>query len=118
MDFQKRVTDWMSVCFSPDITLDVNERMYRFLEEALELAQASGCSPEDARELVEYVFRRPIGEAKLEAGGALVTLAGLCAASGIDMLAAGEEELARNWERLEIIRAKRAQRRSHSPLPL
>lgn len=117
MDFQDRVKDWMNACFPADATSDVGERLHRFLEEALELAQASGGSREDAIALVDYVFSRPAGQARLEAGGVMVTLAGLCSASGLDMMEAGETELARNWDRIEIIRAKRAGRPGNSPLP-
>jgi hypothetical protein len=117
MDFQDRVNDWMTACFSVDAISDVPERLHRFLEEALELAQASGGSREDAIALVDYVFSRPPGKASLEAGGVMVTLAGLCSASGLDMFDAGEAELARNWDRIGIIRAKRAARPANSPLP-
>lgn len=67
--------------------------------------------------LVDYVFSRPAGEPGLEAGGVMVTLAGLCTASGIDMQRAGEDELSRNWNRIDAIRAKRAARPANSPLP-
>jgi hypothetical protein len=47
----------------------------------------------------------------------MVTLAGLCNAFGIDMDAAGDRELARNWERIHVIRQKRAAKPHRSPLP-
>ncbi|SFZ81799.1 hypothetical protein SAMN02983003_0698 [Devosia enhydra] len=117
MDFQDRVKDWMVACFDTGATFDVQERLHRFLEEALELAQAAGGSRDEAIALVEYVFSRPAGEPRLEAGGVILTLAGLCSASGFDMIEAGEAELARNWDRIDIIRAKRAARPRNSPLP-
>ncbi len=117
MDFQDRVKDWMAACFLAEATTDLQERLHRFLEEALELAQASGGSREDAIALVDYVFSRPVGQPRLEAGGVMVTLAGLCSASGFDMIEAGEAELASNWERIDVIRAKRAKRPDNSPLP-
>jgi hypothetical protein len=91
--------------------------MHRFLEEALELAQASGCSREDAHRLVDYVFSRNIGQAELEAGGVMVTLAALCSACGIDMDQAANRELERNWSRIEAIRQKQTRKRVGSPLP-
>ncbi|WP_055049019.1 hypothetical protein [Devosia sp. A16] len=117
MDFQRRVKKWMAACFPPGAADNANERTHRFLEEALELAQANGCSRDDALALVNYVFARPTGNAALEAGGVLVTLAGLCSATDIDLEAAGEAELARNWDRIDAIRAKRAARPENSPLP-
>lgn len=117
MDFQRRVQKWMVACFSPDAANNADERTHRFLEEALELAQASGCSRDDAMAIVDYVFARPSGDAAFEVGGVMVTLAGLCSATGIELNAAAEAELARNWTRIDAIRAKRAARPDNSPLP-
>ena len=115
--FQRRVSEWLSACFSSHVGKNQDERMHRFLEEALELAQSLGCSDEDAHQLVDYVFSRPTGNAEAEVGGVMVTLAGLCSASGIDMVDAGERELGRNWSRIDAIRHKRANKPLGSPLP-
>lgn len=115
--FQTRVRSWIAACFPPSASSDRNERTYRFLEEALELAQANACSRLEAIELVNYVYDRPVGDAELEVGGVMVTLAGLCGALEIDMEAAGEAELKRNWTRIEAIRSKQASKPHGSPLP-
>ena len=115
--FQKRVEEWLSACFSASVRQDRYERTHRFLEEALELAQANGCTRKDAFALVDYVYSRPRGNPELEVGGVIVTLAGLCSASNIDMQAAGNQELDRNWKRIESIRAKHAAKPHGSPLP-
>lgn len=115
--YQHRVGTWLEACFPPEVRRDRQERNHRFLEEALELAQANGCSREDALALVEYVFHRPVGEPQSEVGGVLVTLASLCSALGIDMDEAGDRELKRNWDRIELIRAKQAAKPHGSPLP-
>lgn len=115
--FQRRVVDWLSACFPVRATTDRAERTHRFLEEALELAQANGCSYSDAVKLVDYVYSRPIGQPFSEVGGVMVTLAGLCHASKIDMEEAADEELSRNWSRIAIIRQKQASRPDNSPLP-
>ncbi|MDH7641128.1 hypothetical protein [Sphingomonas oryzagri] len=112
-----RVAEWLTACFPPSVRGDRAERTHRFLEEALELAQANGCTKDDAIALVNYVFDRPIGEPDLEVGGVMVTLAGLCGASGINMDDAGDQELKRNWDRIETIRAKQASKPHGSPLP-
>lgn len=52
--FQHRVWQWIVACFPTPAHLDVQERNHRFLEEALELAQANSCTKEEALELVEY----------------------------------------------------------------
>jgi hypothetical protein len=115
--YQSRVERWLAACFPPEVTRDRQERTHRFLEEALELAQANGCTREDAMALVDYVFGRPAGRSDLEVGGVMVTLAGLCSASGINMDEAGNAELERNWERIEAIRAKQVAKPHGSPLP-
>jgi len=115
--YQRRVERWLEACFPPAVRADRSERMHRFLEEALELAQAHGCSSEDAHALVEYVFGRPQGQPEQEVGGVLVTLASLCSASEINMDEAGDRELERNWERMDVIRAKQQAKPHGSPLP-
>lgn len=115
--FQARVQPWMMACFGPEISADGIERNHRFLEEALELVQALGCSRSEAHQLVDYTFDRPLGDPKQEVGGVMVTLAAFCLAHGLDMAALGETELARIWTKVEQIRAKQAAKPKHSPLP-
>ena len=115
--YQARVEQWLEACFPPSVRADRGERTHRFLEESLELAQANGCTQEDAVALVSYVFGRPQGQPDQEVGGVLVTLAGLCSASGINMDDAGDRELNRNWDRIEAIRDKQRSKPHGSPLP-
>lgn len=117
MKFQTRVQPWMLACFGHDIANDKTERNHRFLEEALELVQATGCTQSEAHQLVDYVFGRQTGEPAQEVGGVMVTLAALCLAQQMDMHDAGEMELARIWTKVEQIRAKQAAKPCHSPLP-
>lgn len=115
--FQQRVQPWLMACFGEQIAGDKAERNHRFLEEALELVQALGCTEDEARQLVAYVYGRPAGEPAQEAGGVMTTLAALCLAQGLDMHACGEAELARIWTKVEQIRAKQAAKPRNSPLP-
>jgi hypothetical protein len=108
---------WLRECFGEVIAKCQTERNHRFLEEALELVQSLDCTQSEARQLVDYVFTRPIGEPHQECGGVMITLAALCYAAQLDMNAAGETELARIWEKIEKIRAKQAAKPKHSPLP-
>jgi NTP pyrophosphatase (non-canonical NTP hydrolase) len=111
-NFQQRVAEWLTACFS-----NREERTHRFIEEALELAQASGCSREDVYCLVDYVFSRPVGQVKLEVGDVMITLAALSAAFGINMNDAANDMLDRNWLRIDAIRNKQANKPTESPLP-
>lgn len=69
LSFQSRVQPWLMECFGPMIAGDREERNHRFLEEALELVQACGCTASEAHQLVDYVFGRPVGEPTQEAEG-------------------------------------------------
>ncbi|MBU3077827.1 hypothetical protein [Sphingomonas quercus] len=115
--YQARVEEWLDACFPPAVRSNRGERNHRFLEEALELAQANGCSREDALALVDYVFRRPQGDPAQEVGGVMVTLASLCSAIGLNMDETGDVELARNWDRIVAIREKQRSKPHGSPLP-
>lgn len=115
--FQLGVKAWLEACFGQEIASDKEERCHRFVEEALELAQACGCTKKDVLELVHYVFNRPAGEKEQEVGGTMVTLAGLCQASGMDMQSCADRELSLNWTKVEKIRAKQAAKPKNSPLP-
>jgi NTP pyrophosphatase (non-canonical NTP hydrolase) len=115
--FQDRVQPWMMACFGAEIAADRQERNHRFLEEALELVQACGCTQSEAHQLVDYVYGRPQGDINQEVGGVMVTLAAHCLAHGVNMHEAGETELARVWTKVEAIRAKQAAKPKHSPLP-
>lgn len=119
ISFQSRVARWLKWCFGIEIAMDVKERNHRFLEEALEVVQASGCTRSEAHQLVDYVFSRPVGELKQEYGGAMVTLMAHAVATGNDLNACGEAELQRinNPQVMEKVRAKQAAKPKHSPLP-
>jgi len=115
--FQRRAQDWMMATFSMEVCRDTIERNHRFLEEALELVQALGCTASEAHQLVDYVYGRDQGEVNQEIGGVMVTLAALCLANDLDMHQGGETELARVWTKIDQIRAKQASKPKHSPLP-
>ena len=117
MKYQKRVDRWLLACFGLEIARNKTERHHRFLEEALELVQSTGCTKGEAIKLVDYVFDRPIAEIAQEVGGVLNTLSALCSAYDIDMMEAGHIEVDRCWTKLEKIRAKQAAKPDFSPLP-
>lgn len=114
---QTRVDEWIWHCFGEAIRGDKAERNHRFIEEALELVQAAGCTASEAHQLVDYVFSRPIGDVKQEVGGVMNTRAALCNIHDIDLDAAAETELRRVWTKSDQIRAKQAAKPKHSPLP-
>lgn len=115
--YQSDVHGWMLECFGTEISANCTERNHRFLEEALELVQACGCTVQDAHQLVDYVFSRPTGEKTQEVGGVMVTLAALCQAQDINLGKAAKQELSRVWTKVDQIRAKQLKKPAIGPLP-
>ena len=108
--YQRSVKRWLYRCFGRAIAQDVKERNHRFLEEALELVQAAGCSKNEALLLVEYVYGRPVGELKQEVGGVAVTLTALCVAQKVSLEECASGELGRIWHKMPEIRAKQLEK--------
>jgi hypothetical protein len=106
MDFQERENLWLLACLGGEIARDKTERGHRFLEEALELVQTGETTREEAHQLVDYVYSRPVGVMRQEVGGVMNTLAAFCTAYDINMDNAGDEELIRCWNKIETIREK------------
>lgn len=107
--FQSRATEWAQRCFGSRLVADVQERNFRFAEEAIELVQACGMTRFEVERALDYVYGCPVGEKQQEVGGVYTTFALLCQAHGIDMVAEGERDLMEidNPETTERIRIKR-----------
>ena len=112
--YQARVWAWVLEVFARDVGSNYRERALRFLEEAIELAQAAGLGADQAHGLVDYVFGRPKGEASKEVGWVMVTLASLCAAMGLDLNEAAQAELDRIWQPdvVDKVRRRQAEKRA------
>lgn len=115
--FQARCRYWVMQCMGEEAAYNKSERSFRFIEEAVELVQASGTSKEDVLKIIDYVYSRPIGEVSQEVGGVMVTLTSLCTAHGIKLDDAAETELARCWTLIDKIRAKAVAKRTNAALP-
>jgi len=93
---QMRVDDWVRDCFGHDVAEHRGERVSRFMEEALELAQASGeFTAAHAHQMVDYVFSRPKGEVPQEIAGVAITLMALANAWRQDVGQVSQAELIR-----------------------
>jgi NTP pyrophosphatase (non-canonical NTP hydrolase) len=104
--FQQQNWEWILECFGERFARSTEERALRFLEEALELAQAAGIDRDHALTVVSYVYDRAVGETRQEVGGTMVCLAALCSQLGIDLDEAAWRELARCRLNTEKIRGK------------
>lgn len=116
---QNTIRRWVLKCFGVEVADDIVERGGRYLEESLELVQTTGITKEQAHEMVEYVYNRPVGERHEEAGASLITLLALCSAAKIDLDVALHIEYHRikSDEMIEKIRAKHASKPKYSILP-
>lgn len=106
-NFQSGVRKWMLECFGEESIGALDERKFRFMEEAIELFQSLNGSKEDILTLCDYVYNRPMGEVKQEIGGTLLTLAGICNAMDVDGNELGMSELRRVKEKSASIKRKR-----------
>jgi len=73
---------WVRDTFG-EATFNPRERVLRFLEEAIELAQAEGIEYVQAMRVLGHVYEKPSGDPALEVGGVGVTLLAYCASKGV-----------------------------------
>lgn len=104
--YQERVQTWISDTFDPDQVTNIPERCFRFVEEAIELAQALGMQREDMYRLITRTYGREPGNVFSEIGDVAITLNGLSTAVNIDMIAAAEAGLSNNIKNAQAIREK------------
>jgi len=106
--FQQQVVQWMHGAFGYRDSEDIRMRELRFLEEALELCQATGMSRDNVLFMVDYVFKRPKGDPKQEIGGVMITIAGMCHALGLDLEECARDERQRIERNVEQIQQRHA----------
>jgi NTP pyrophosphatase (non-canonical NTP hydrolase) len=85
----RAVLAWAVEMFGP-VAANWDERAARFLEEAIELAQAEKLPFDVVRKIVDRVYARPAGDTQREVGQAMMTLE--CLAENLDIDAAAEAQ--------------------------
>lgn len=109
---QAKVFQWAVNTFG-DIARDPQERIDRFIEESIELAQALGADKDRVCRIVNYVYNRPPGNVFEEVGGASLTLLALCESLNISADSAESTEMLRAFKiDRESIRAKQNRKAS------
>ena len=83
LERQAAVLEWVERTFGHDVAWHPGERLARFVEEALELAQACGMEQSDVQSLAAHVYAKPPGRIEREFGGVGITLLGLAAVYGV-----------------------------------
>ena len=95
--WQRLVQRWSFLTFrehSSRITPRI--RMFRLLEETLELSQAEGVDLADVYTIVDQVYSRPTGQPHQELGGVIVCAVAYAACAGYDL----EEAFWSEFERI------------------
>lgn len=92
---QGRVAKWIRESLGEESASNGIERTLRFVEEAVELAQACGVDAGIVRRLVDYVFDRSVGDPPKEIAGCMVSLYGAASALGVDADEEFKKELIR-----------------------
>ena len=112
-DAQGCIGAWVTTAFGERIARDAGERVLRFVEEAVELAQACDTDPAVLHRLVDYVYWRPKGTHVQEVAGSMVTLLAIANALDVDAESAFEVEQARihQPEIIEKVRARQKEKR-------
>jgi hypothetical protein len=77
--------------------MDKHERAMRMLEEALELAQASGVTAPEISVIFEHVWSRPVGNIGQEHAGVMISLLSSATANGIYLEDVTQAEIDRIW---------------------
>lgn len=113
---QATVLDWCKATFAaPNGDLDEatpDTRCLRFVEEAIELAQAHGLDKALVLKQLEEVFSRPRGEPVQEIGGVMVTLNAYCESTGVSLAVCEDLEIIRcNARPIEHFQARQKEKR-------
>lgn len=98
MNRPKDFLAWAVQMFGP-VALDRDERMDRFLEEAIELAHADGVGRLHLNRIINRVYDRPAGDVPKEIGQAQACLE--CFAESIGL--SSDAEASREFERVKAI---------------
>jgi len=104
--FQVRAWEWLIECFGEKQASDSNERVCRFIEEALEVAQAARISEAKVHEILRRVYEKPGDPLPRELGDAAFTLALLCHHHKLNMEDVMENALRVAYGKMELIREK------------
>lgn len=108
-DFQSWIWSWMLNTFGPVSEVSIDRPM-RFFEEAVELAQATDLTKDQAHQLVDYVYGREKGDPFIEIGDVLLTLAGVASSRNVQMEDSARAVKLRATRNAEKIAAKRKMR--------
>jgi len=102
----KRFLKWAVDMFGP-VAMDREERLARFVEEAIELAHAEAMPQMKLAKIINRVYTRPPGDTPKEIGQAQACLETFAESIGLS----SDGEAAREWDRVKQIPREEWQRR-------
>jgi len=101
-----RIGQFLRDAWPEDITVRPKVRVYRFMEEAMELGQALDVTKEQAQTLLDRVYGNPPGDVKQEVGGVVFTMFATVKSLGMDVLTEGHASVDEAYGRIDKIREK------------
>lgn len=90
---QIAIHDWVRRTFGHDVSINIQERAIRVLEEAIEVAQAAGVEPDMIQRMAERVYAKEPGELPKELGQLGLVILALASAAGHSADRLEEEEV-------------------------
>ena len=111
--FDRRATQWAREAFGNTVVDNQRERAARFIEEAIELAQAVDLVEEEVVDIAYSVYCKPMGEVAQEIGGTMVTLGVLTRIMQLDLETCAEKELLRCHAKIQDIRERNKNKKSY-----
>jgi hypothetical protein len=109
----KKFLKWAVDMFGP-VALDRDERMDRFIEEAIELAHAGGVGRLHVNRIMNRVYGRPAGDMPKEIGQAQACLETLAESIGLS----SDGEAQREWDRVRTISSEEWRQRHAAKVAL
>lgn len=104
---QDESSSWTTQTFGSLYLIHKKERLFRFMEEALETVQAGGMTEDELSQVIRQVYDRPADpDIKKEIGGALITLGTLAEAFGTRLDFCFRMAMARCWRDQDKIRIR------------
>lgn len=103
---QEWVAGWLKLTLGVESLDNLRERAFRFIEEAMELAQACGVTRDEAQKLHSAVYEQRSGQFRKELGDAHLTLLALADTLRIDLLDCTKQRLEQLSDLKEIERVR------------
>jgi len=107
---QAEILQWANATFGATTADNTGERIRRFVEEAVELAQASGLDKQAIYDIIDHVYAKPVGDIAQEIGQVGVSLMALSEHLGVQ----ADDEERKEYERISSLPSEHWQARQNA----